>query len=181
MKVILIALLTTLSLTAQAENKLTTMTPGKIDFLAIGKPAMIRIRGEAQSLNGEATIKDKKVTAEFKLPIQSLSTGIELRDKHMKEKYLESEKYTDAVLKIENLELKSLEASKDEPFTGTLKLHGIEKPVAGTFSNTGSEGSQKIHAEFKIKISDHGIEIPSYAGIKVTDDVEVKIDVELKK
>ncbi|HEY1079125.1 MAG TPA: YceI family protein [Bdellovibrio sp.] len=154
---------------------------GKLEFLAIGKPAMIRIKGEGPAPTGEVTVKDGKASGEFKLALNSLNTGIEMRDSHMKEKYLETAKHPEAVLKISDLEIKDIKSGKDTPFTGTLNLHGVEKPVSGTFTNEGTATEQKVKATFKVKISDHTIEIPSYAGIKVADEVEVKIEAELKK
>lgn len=168
--------------TAQADVTLTSSaTSGKLEFLAIGKPSMIRIKGEGPAPQGTVSIKDKKATGEFKIALQSLTTGIDMRDSHMKEKYLEVQKNPDAILKISDLEVNDLKAGKDLPFKGTLLLHGVEKPVSGTYTHEGTETSQKVKAAFNVLLTDHTIEIPSYAGIKVADKVEVKIELELKK
>lgn len=154
---------------------------GKLEFLAIGKPTMIRIKGEGPAPQGQVTVKYGKAFGEFKFALNSLSTGIEMRDSHMKEKYLETAQHPEATLKISELDVKDLKNSQDLPFVGTLSLHGVEKSVSGTYSNEGSEAGQKLKAFFKIKLSDYKIEIPTYAGIKVADEVDVKIETELKK
>src|SRR5678815_69343 len=53
------------------------------------------------SLDGKTNqlrIEDDGTTLRVTVPLASLQTGIGLRDKHMREKYLEVQKYPDAVL-----------------------------------------------------------------------------------
>jgi polyisoprenoid-binding protein YceI len=56
-----------------------------------------------------------------------------------------------------------------------LKLHGVEKPVSGTFDLSGSGASPKLAAKFAIKLSDFGIGIPSFAGVTMADEVAVTV------
>src|SRR5678815_2540115 len=55
------------------------------------------------SLNGRTNqlrIEDDGTTLRVIVPLAGLQTGIALRDRHMREKYLEVEKYPDAVLEL---------------------------------------------------------------------------------
>lgn len=94
--------------------------------------------------------------------LRSLKTGIELRDKHMKEKYLEVGKFPEAHLKSA--------AGKDGKFKGELTVHGVTKPVEGTYEFKG----QELVAKFNVKASDFKISQAKYMGVGVEDDVEVK-------
>ena len=45
-------------------------------------------------------IEDDGTTLKITVPLAGLQTGIGLRDKHMREKYLQVDKYPDAVLEV---------------------------------------------------------------------------------
>jgi polyisoprenoid-binding protein YceI len=142
---------------------------------------MIRIKGVSPGPDGRVEISDKDVTGEFKLNLKNLSTGIEMRDRHMKEKYLEIATNPEATLIIQTLSIKDHENSQDLLFHGTLSLHGKIKPVSGVVSFETVADLKKTHAEFKIRLSDFGITIPSYAGITVADEVQLKMDINLRR
>jgi polyisoprenoid-binding protein YceI len=158
-------------------------TKGHVEFLAIGKPSAIKIRGKGEDLKSDLQWKDKQVTGKFTFNLDSLSTGIDLRDTHMKEKYLETGKFKNA-----ELDLKSVALTQDlckenikiekVPFEGTLKLHGVEKPVKGDFDVTSNSGTGISKVRFNTNISDYGIEIPVYLGIKVADQVENTVELD---
>ncbi len=178
---LLLCLLLATSAEASTKYKTTSSTEGHLEFLALGRPAMIRIKGESVGPDGVLTLSEGFAQAEFHLKLAELNTGIEMRDKHMKEKYLEIEKNPEAILTIENLTLKSQDQDQDVPFEGQLALHGQNKKVNGLLSYKTSSSAQKTaHAEFKFKLSEFAISIPSYAGITVADEVQIKLDLNLK-
>lgn len=151
----------------------------RIEFLAIGRPSLLRIKGSGVGVSGSIAVRDSKASGELRFSLASLATGISLRDRHMKETYLETEKHPEAILKLVEVPLSkgwSLQTSSmsETPFTGLLRLHGVEKPVSGTFS-LASNGSSALTAEakFEIQLSDFGVKIPTYAGITVANNVEV--------
>lgn len=155
-------------------------TSGGIEFVAVGHPSALKVLGKGTGPQGKFDIAQTAVTGNVTIDLKTLVTGIDTRDKHMKEKYLEVEKFPTATLTITQLKLpKSLDAQGNAmtavPFQGTLKLHGVEKPVSGTFDLTGSGVSPSIAAKFALKLSDYGITIPSFAGITIADDVNVSV------
>jgi len=148
---------------------------GEVNFIAVGKPAMIKIKGHAPAPIIKAKIENNKMYVEANLELNNLETGISLRDEHMKEKYLEIKEYPSAFLKIESLDLPAgFEAKpvamKNQNFEGILKLHGKEQKITGTYSLSEN---MEIAANFSIKLTDYGIEIPSYLGINVAETVSV--------
>jgi polyisoprenoid-binding protein YceI len=160
-----------------------TKTTNKVEFLAVGKPSALKIRGETKTekvktpLNGKLTITDSAVTGTATYHLDALDTGIELRNSHMKEKYLEIAKHPTSELKITELKLPAANAGKVKaeaiPFAGTLKLHGVEKPVKGTVTVDNSATEANLTFEFSLQTTDFAIDVPSYLGIKVTDAVKV--------
>lgn len=170
--IIIIIALFNLPALAAIEMK-SVPSQGSVQFEAIGKPSMMRIKGQAAGPSGTLTLADSKVQGEMNFALDTLDTGIDLRNEHMKEKYLEVKKYPQAKLVIKDLSLPSSwnpqnAKLQDHPFKGLLHLHGVE----GTLSISEK---LKTEARFEIKISDFKIDIPSYLGIKVADVVKVQV------
>jgi len=152
----------------------------KVDFLSIGHPAAIKIRGEGSKMQGQLTVADHAVSGKLTFDLDSLDTNIDLRNKHMKEKYLETSKFKNAELEIEKLNIpdKILNADASDvqvPFTGVLTLHGVKQAVQGTSEIRLDKTKLSGKAEFEIKLSDFKIEIPTYLGVTVADVVKVSV------
>lgn len=158
-------------------------TKSAVEFLAIGKPSAIKIRGKGQALKSQIQWKEKQLSGSFVFDLDSLDTGIELRTAHMKEKYLEIGKFKNAELILKPLLLvqdickESVNLEKAS-FEGTLKLHGVERLVKGEFDLKSNKGQGRTKVRFDLNITDYQIEIPIYMGIKVADRVENTVDLE---
>ena len=155
-------------------------TAGGVEFKAVGKPSGLRVVGKGDAPKGQFVVADKSVTGSASFKLETLNTGINMRDEHMKKKYLETEKFPDAKLTLTKLDLPQDLLAKDGlaqqiPFEGTLTLHGVEKPVKGTAQVDHKGESASILAQFETKISDYGISIPSFAGITIADRVTVDV------
>lgn len=153
---------------------------GRVQFEAVGRPSMMKIKGTGAGPEGPLKIQDGKVSGDLKFALSTLDTKIELRNEHMKEKYLETKKYPEAVLSLKELSLPATwsltnPVVKESPFSATLDLHGVKKDITGTFSISGNT---TLEARFEIKISDFKIDIPSYLGITVADTVKVQVVVD---
>jgi polyisoprenoid-binding protein YceI len=152
---------------------------GKVGFLAVGRPAMIKIVGEGTGPHGDLTIADDKLQGTLTIDMKKLTTKIDLRDEHMKNKYLEVEKYPTSTITFKDYSLKltSLTSqSVEQPFAAELQLHGVTKPVTGTIKLSKENSTVAGVAVFKIKVTDFMDTLPSYAGIKIADDIEVTVD-----
>lgn len=154
---------------------------GKVEFQAIGKPSMLKIKGLATGAVADLHIVDQKLSGTITLDLNNLNTGIDLRDKHMKEKYLQvNEKdFANADLIFKEFPIPIGWSVVDAKvgswtFQATLRLHGVEKVITGTYAI----GSNKLDtvAQFDVKLSDYGIEIPTYLGVRVADVVNITVD-----
>lgn len=151
-----------------------------VEFLAVGQPSALRIRGKANPelvkespLKGSLTITGNSLSGTAAFLLKALDTGIELRDTHMKDKYLEVEKYPNAELTITKLNFPESLKGENLPFEGQLLLHGVKKPVTGRATVEKSGTSLTTKFEFKTLISEYGIQIPSYMGIKIANEVTI--------
>ena len=146
-----------------------------IEFTAIGKPGFLRINGKDAKVTGTAEQDPAGLHGTFTTKLDDFHTGIDMRDEHMKKKYLETEKFPTATLKW-TVAGGNLNDAKEVPFKGTLSLHGIEKPVEGTakLDPSSDKKSVKVDAKFPLKLSDFKIDIPTYMGVTVAEDVDVQ-------
>jgi polyisoprenoid-binding protein YceI len=145
-----------------------------VTFVAIGRPSMLKIHGKSDKpLHGTLTIAGQKLSGKCSFDLESLTTGLSLRDDHMKHKYLETEKYPQASLSFTKAALSSDKA----PFEGSLTLHGVSKPIRGNASFSNQAGKMRIAAEFELDIAEYGISQPSFSGITMAKKVNVQVNV----
>lgn len=175
------ALLLTLILAGAAHAETITMKPaeGKTEFFAVGRPAMIKINGEGQGVEGTLSVVKTAVSGTLTMDLTTLTTKIDLRDDHMKNKYLEVSKYPKATLEFSNLELpvevaKLSDKETAVPFKGKFTLHGKTSEVTGTAKVSKKANDLLGNAEFAFKITDHLDTLPSWLGVKVAETVTVK-------
>lgn len=116
---------------------------------------------------GSATLIGGKVSAKnIVVDMKTLTTGLDLRDDHAKNKYMEVSKYPEAVL---------IDATGENgKGQGKIKYRGKEVPVTGTYT---VQGGKNLQAEFKVKLSALGISDISYKGIGVEDDIKIEVQV----
>ena len=148
----------------------------QIEFTAVGKPGFLRINGKGARIVGHAKVEKKQIAGTFTTKLDDFVTGIEARDQHMREVYLQTNKFPNAKLDL-NMELVEIHKDRQEfPFTATLNLHGVPKPIEGQAILTVAKDRSKVDGEvqFQIKLSDFNIAIPKYLGITVAEDVTVK-------
>jgi polyisoprenoid-binding protein YceI len=155
---------------------------GQVRFTAIGKPGFLKIRGESGDHKPDAKIhlRQNLLEGEFSFDLSHLKTGIELRDEHMKTKYLEVDKYPLAKLVLSPIPLTVQELNRDlnKNFKGMLTLHGVSKEVSGLF--IFRSGDNSVDAKFNIELSDFGIAIPEHMGITVSKTAEVEVHLKLQ-
>jgi len=159
-----------------------------VEFLAIGNPSALKIHGEMKDekpeqkpVKGTLTFSGADVGGKVTCLLDSFDTGIGMRNRHMKEKYLETGKYPEAVFTLTELKLPSAGKevkAKEIPFKGTLTLHGVTKPVAGVATIERKGDAANGTFEFKLKTSDYNIQTPSFMGITMADEVTVDVKFE---
>lgn len=148
----------------------------KVDFHADGK--IMKVHAENGKASGTLTIKDGAVTGLAVVDLVDLKTGIELRDEHLKGKYLEVAKYPKATLEIVAIKLPATlpNGSFEAAFKGNLTVHGVTKAVSGIAKLEKNGSNLKGEVEFGTTISGHKIEMPKYSGIMIKDEIKVKVE-----
>ncbi len=152
----------------------------KVEFNTTGSPVLISIEGYSETpCQGEVDTADlakSKITME----LNKIETGIPLRNKHLKENYLHVDKFPVSSLtaiKAEEFDKQLKGHSSDSKFEATLDLHGVQKPVKGTYR---IKDGKNLKAKFDIEVTDFDIKRPDFMGVKVVDKVHVTVQFKLK-
>lgn len=154
---------------------------GAVTFDAIGRPSALKIHAKGDAPKGQLKVQDGKVTGFVSLKLDSLDTGINMRNEHMKKRYLETDKFPEAKLTITELILPANctapDFSADKlPFKGMLSLHGVDKAVTGTAKASRDGDDLSIEAHFSIVIEDYAIKLPTFAGITMASEVNCGVE-----
>ena len=154
----------------------------KISFSTIGQPVLVKIEGVSESpCIGRLEIDDSgRTSGKLSMDLSKIDTGIGLRNKHLRENYLHIEKHPTA--ELSSIEADSLiqelknPTGNDQAFKAQLGLHGVSAPIrSGTYRVTKKGGLRAFSARFLLDLPDHGIERPSFMGVKVVDAVDVQV------
>lgn len=148
------------------------------------------VRGRFKDFNGtvhyDATDVTKS-TVEFTAKVESIDTGVDARDKHLRTAdFFEVTKYPEMTFKSTKVEKKG----KGYVLHGDFTLKGVTKPISLPFTLTGAvkdnRGNMRfgIAAETKINRRDYGItwgaKLPN-GGLNVADEVTIDLQLEALK
>lgn len=151
---------------------------GVIKFQAIG-PGGLKIDGEG----GGLTASEDGGVIKLSVPISTLKTGIDLRDSHMKDKYLEAGKHPTAEMKIKRADLKfpADNASSTGNVQAEFTFHGTTKPVKVDYKVDRTGSDFHVQGNFEVAIDQYKIEQPCYLGVCVDKQVKVKAKFKLRE
>lgn len=143
---------------------------GKASFSAAAT-AGLRLEGTSDALSAAWDGDTLVVT----VPTASLHTGIELRDKHLRE-HIEAEKYPTAVLRVPltAIQLPAPAASASGTAQGVLSFHGQVRPVSFTWHAMHSDGFD-VNGGLKLDFTEFGVPVPTYLGISVKPPADVSV------
>jgi len=124
----------------------------------------------------ELEIADDGTTVTVTVPLANLQTGIALRDRHMRDKYLEVGRFPKAELVVPRAAL-NINPGVDPQgdVQGTFSLHGVSKPVTFNFKATRKGEGFGVVAKFKVNVLDFGIQKPSYLGVGINPDMDIEV------
>lgn len=154
-----------------AAAALGTAGESKLVFKATG-PAGLSFEGK----NRDIAVKESGSNVVLTVKLDGFTTGIALRDRHMKEKYLETPKYPTATFEVDKSKLKFPSGGSVSATTeGKLTLHGVTRPVKVTYRAEGDSKRAKVDGTAQLNMKDFKIEVPSYLGVTVKPNVNVEV------
>ncbi len=152
------------------------------DATFLSKAPLNEFTGKSSQLQGLIDL-DKNLL-DFYLDLNTLKTGIGLRDRHMRDNYLETKKYPFAEFTGEIQESTEIAVGETKKVTakGKFKIHGVEREieVPGTLKRT-SQDELVLEATFMVLLNDYDIDIPSVIFYELAEEQEVSILATLKR
>ena len=132
------------------------------------------------------------VKGKFVVDLASIKTGIDMRDGHMRDNYLETAKYPKAVFELSKVVKASSNTLADQKpiqltVEGTFTVHGVTKPMTIPLTITYFAESEDtkarlpgdllhIQGTFDVFLTQHDIAIPKFVILKLDDKQVINID-----
>ena len=179
MKQITILLFCLIALTATADKYLTKT--GKISFYSDAPLEKIEAHNRAVGVLLNSETGDLR----FSVLVKSFVFEKKLMQEHFNENYLESSKHPKSTFTGKITNMSAVNLSKDGKYIvkvdGTLKIHGIAKKVSESGYIIVKNGALSLDASFSVTLEEYKIKIPGAVKDKISKDVKIVIDADLKK
>ncbi|RPI03076.1 MAG: YceI family protein [Calditrichaeota bacterium] len=145
-----------------------------------------KIIGHTTEIDGYAAIDEKDLTQNssfyFEVDLATLDTGIGLRNRHMRENYLQTGKYPFASYKGEIKEAVLLEnGGYQVKARGSFDLHGVQKEMEISATVEKLENGYKASSSFEIALADFKIERPQLMLLKIGQVIKIDVSIYAKK
>lgn len=174
------------------------------DVVSFNSDAPIElIVGRTNKITGKVSIDDSlglrgdALSAEFKVDLASIDTGIEMRNQHMRDNFLETSQFPTAIFRLTGLNGTATRLKSGQKVrlmaSGEFSVHGktVTKtvPVDVTYFPPCPEEKRKsqacdaltLRATFPVKLDEHAIKRPEMVFQKLADTVFVTVSATAKK
>lgn len=114
--------------------------------------------------------------------LRSLDTGIDLRNKHMRENHLHTDSFPNAVFELDSVAGAGTSAIAPTIVTihGAMTIHGTTRVVSAPATITGlGSDAVRVQAEFPLKITEYGVPRPEFLFLKLAEEVRIIVDLTL--
>jgi polyisoprenoid-binding protein YceI len=161
---------------------------GTATFHAATNVPAIAIHGKSTALEGRARIRQIPnglviEDLEAILPVDSLNTGMGLRDKHMREYVFKTPegKVPDVRFVADRVVCANAGAANDCQLAGSLIIRGTPRPFALALKVISEGSAFRATGDGVVKLSTYGIPCPSQLGVTAKDDVKLHMDFTVKR
>lgn len=169
---------------------------GRNQAIFISRTPLEDITGTANGITGsvsfDPTNVEKTIAGSFSIDTKSMTTGIGMRDEHMKgEAWLDAGKYPTIDFKLKSVS--NMKSSKGNTLEGTatgdFTMRGVTKTVTAPVTLVLMEENEKtkmrapgdllqLRSKFSLMLSDFGVKgSPNIVGAKVNDSIEVEVNI----
>lgn len=118
----------------------------------------------------------------FEVDLRTVDTGIGLRNRHMRENYLHTDKYPNTnykgrIVKAEKISDNNYKVTVE----GNMFIHGVTKPLklTGTLKSTGN--GYQINTNFEVKLPDYKIEVPKLMFMRINEVIKLVLNFYVKE
>jgi len=169
---------------ASATCMAETVQLGTIKFVANTNVKMFKFTGEVKDLTSTVTRTKGAISAfELHIPVKSIKTGMDVRDKHMNERIFEDANKTlpDLVYQASKVDCQPAAPASPQTcqVTGNLTMRGETKPLPLTLT---LNNDKDVSGSAVIDVLQFGVkpEVLKYSQIKVDNNVSLNFEVKLQ-
>ncbi|MBC7925505.1 MAG: YceI family protein [Bryobacteraceae bacterium] len=188
MKLVSLAVFTVVLLASAAyANGSIEVAGGTANFSVGTNIPAVTIHGKSKALTGTATVNRSGDTltienADAKIPVVSLTTGMGLRDNHMRKLVFTSPNGELSDLsyrsgKTECTIAKNNDGGSTCLLKGELAIRGVARPLSLTLNlRDDGSGRFRVAGSGAVRLTDYGIEPPSQLGVRVDEQVQLRFE-----
>jgi len=118
----------------------------------------------------------------FEVDLETLDTGIGLRNRHMRENYLETEKFKYTF--FEGVFTSIEEVSEKEynvKVSGSISIHGVVRSISISGTLIKNEKQLTIVTSFEIALTDFEIDVPELMFMKINEIIKIECTIFTKE
>lgn len=178
-----LALIITSSAMAKVEHQVDKSKKNVVKF--ISDAPIENFEGVTSSIDGYMLgEKDNFIGTEFyfEVDLNTLDTDNGLRNRHMRDNYLHTDKYPLTSYEGKVFESKKLEDKHYKvKAKGKFQVHGVSKEKIIEADIYVYDNIYHIKTQFVVTLTDHKIEVPSIMLVKIDPDMDLRLDFFLKE
>ena len=177
-----------------APSSYNVTSDGKNYAMFTSEATLETIHGRTTNVTGTIAADPANVagsTVDVTIDLVSLDTGIGMRNDHMKNKFLQVDKFPSATFKSVSVSgPKTIVANTpaEVQVTGDLTIHGVTKRITvpvhviaipeSDRTKAGRGPGEWLHAttDFNVKLTDFGIAVPETLVMKLSDALTIHLD-----
>lgn len=178
-----LALVITSSAFAKIEHQVDKSKKNIVKF--ISDAPVEDFEGVTSSIDGYMLGEDGNLLGTelyFEVELNTLDTDNGLRDRHMRENYLHTDKYPQTTYEGKIFEAKKID---DKLYRvkakGKFQVHGVTKEKTIEADIYVYDDIYHVKTKFVVTLTDHKIEVPSLMLVKIDPDMDLRLDFFLKK
>ena len=167
-----VILLIAVSMSFVAHAQVYKSTSSDVSFYS--KTPMEDIYAQTKKAKAAVNLNTKKVF--IKIKMISFKFEKPLMEEHFNEKYVETEKYPNAIFSgvILGEDDLSKEGTYQVKVKGVLNIHGVEQNRIVDGNVLVKEGTVELTTEFKVALENHKVKVPKVVVKKIAEVINVK-------
>jgi polyisoprenoid-binding protein YceI len=155
-----------------------TADDGYVEF--ISRAPLLEFKGTSSHLTGLVDLNQNLV--DFFVDLNALDTGIQRRNRDMRNTYLKTDLYPFAEFTGQLITPfdASISDKQDVRVSGTFNIHGVEREIEVEGTLESKNGSLRLEAGFAVLLEDHNIDRPRVLFYELSDEQIVNISILLR-
>lgn len=158
-------------------------------FKAMDGRAVFESQAQIESFQGVSThlaglVNFADSTLDFYLDLNTLETGISLRDRQMRDQFLETKKFPYAEFTGRIYTPVDLsDATSQKVFVqGGFTVHGVRQVIDVVGTVTPMDANRiRVQADWSVNLKDYGIEVPSVLVFRLNETIRISIDLTMTR